>query len=184
MLLSLSKISWASFHTSWTPPSTSCKLSVFHVSIYSLRSLLLVPSLPSINMLDSLSFLEKQPTKTLLKIEYALYLLLLSPLPFTETVKPTTFTEFTPHVLFTVLPNTAWLFWPPLHWEPSQEPPWFSNCQTQRPLQTPTIAHHWTTGIPSTILSPSRVASCTIRAGKQKATFCRFPGSWVIQIRF
>lgn len=117
MLLSLSKISWASFPTSWPPPPTRCKLSIYHVSTYSLCSLLLAPSLPSINILDSPSFLEKKKTtKTLLETGCALYLLPLSPLSFTGDLKPATFTEFTPHVLLTVLPNTIWLFPPPLHW--------------------------------------------------------------------
>lgn len=78
-----------------------------------------VGTFPSIDKHIGLSIVlrkKKKTTKTLLETGCALYLLPLSPLSFTGDLKPATFTEFTPHVLLTVLPNTIWLFPPPLHW--------------------------------------------------------------------
>lgn len=136
------------------------------VSTYSLCSLQLAPSLSFINTLDSLSFLEKQPTKILLETGCAPCLLLLSPLAFTGTLKPFLFA----HVLFTFLLNTFRCFWPPLHRHSPRKS--LLGFLTVKPNDHfgPYNACHLTTGITSTISISFlyyKVSSCIIKAGKQ-----------------
>lgn len=151
MLLSLSKISQASFQISRTSIRFHQLQALQPSCIYcSLCSLQLAPSFPSINVFDSLPFLQKQATKTLPETGCALYLLPPSPLLLAGNLKPFTFAEFIAHVLFFATGSGF-----SHHWCPDtalSRAAWFSICQTQLTqldgIAGPYIACHLTIGIP------------------------------------
>lgn len=115
MLLSLSKISRASFHTLQASPPTSHSLSVRSVSPCSLCSLHLATSLHCKHVWFS-TIRRKTTSHNSLWSWRALYPLSLSPLPCTGSLTPSAFTESAPRVLLALLSETVWFCPPPLCW--------------------------------------------------------------------